>query len=209
MGVRTLVADERADLVAFLRTLSPDQWKASSLCASWQVRDVVAHLLYDATPFPRFLFEGARAGFSADRMNARTVEHWRGKDCGELIAALERSIGGGTFATVAPTLALADVLVHHQDIRRPLNRPRPIPPARLLRVLDHPDPFASPRCRIRGLRFAATDVAWSRGDGPEVRGPGEAIVMAIAGRSVALDDLSGDGVDVLRSRLRAGRTTAT
>jgi hypothetical protein len=51
------------------------------------------------------------------------------------------------------------------------------------------------------LRFAATDVSWSRGEGPEVKGTGEAIVMAIAGRSAALDDLSGDGVGLLRTRL--------
>jgi uncharacterized protein (TIGR03083 family) len=197
---RRLVADERTDLVNFLRTLTRDEWEAPSLCEGWRVRDVVAHLLYDAASLPRYLVEAAKAGFSAHRMNARAVERSTGMDRAQLVAALDRSVGGGVLATLVPSLALADVLVHHQDIRRPLNRPRAIPPARVLSVLHHPDPFTSPRRRTHGLRFAATDVSWSRGAGPEVLGTGEAIVMAIAGRPAALDDLRGDGVRVLRTR---------
>ena len=201
MGVRQLVADERTDLVAFLRTLTRDEREAPSLCAGWRVRDVVAHLLYDATPLPRYVLDTVRVGFSTHRGNARAVARWSGTESPQLVDAFERSVGGGVVATLVPSIALADVFVHHQDIRRPLNRPRTIAHARVLAVLDHPDPFASPRGRTRGLRFAATDVTWSRGDGPEIRGAGEAIVMAIAGRSAALDDLSGDGVGVLRTRL--------
>ena len=201
MGVRSLLADERTDLVAFLRTLSTEDWDAPSLCEGWRVRDVVAHLLYDTSPLPRYLLEAAKAGFSARRMNARAVGRSNGTDSASLVDALERSIGGGTFARFAPSLALADALIHHQDIRRPLNRPRAVPPERLLNVLDHPDPFASPRGRTRGLRFLATDVSWSRGDGLEIQGAGEAIAMAIAGRTAVLADLSGDGVETLRARL--------
>jgi len=200
MTARELVADERTDLVAFLRTLTSEEWVASSLCAGWRVRDVVAHLLYDTLPLPRYLLEVARAGFSADRMNARAVHRWNGSDPEQLVDAFEHSVGRGVFATLAPSLALADVLVHHQDIRRPLGRPRAIPAARVRRVLDHPDPFTSPRRRTRGLQFIATDLPWSSGDGPEVRGTGEALVMVIAGRAAALGDLAGDGVRVLRTR---------
>lgn len=201
MGVRSLLADERTDLVAFLRTLSAEDWEAPSLCEGWRVRDVVAHLLYDTSPLPRYLLEAAKAGFSARRMNAQAVKRSKDTPPATLVDALERSIGGGTFARFAPSLALADAVIHHQDIRRPLNRQRAVPPERLLNVLDHPDPFASPRGRTRGLRFVATDVSWSRGNGPEVRGAGEAIAMAIAGRPAALGDLSGNGVETLRARL--------
>ena len=38
---------------------------------------------------------------------------------------------------------------------------------------------------------------WSHGDGPEVKGPAEALVMTMAGRLVALDDLSGEGTATL------------
>jgi hypothetical protein len=41
---------------------------------------------------------------------------------------------------------------------------------------------------------------WSTGKGPEVTGPGEALVMVMAGRMVALDDLSGEGKAILHAR---------
>lgn len=47
--------------------------------------------------------------------------------------------------------------------------------------------------RIAGLKLTATDMDWSHGNGPEVKGPAEALVMMMAGRLVALDDLSGEG----------------
>lgn len=201
MGVRALVGDERSDLTAFLRTLTREEWEAPSLCEGWRVRDVVAHLLYDTIALPRYFADAVLAGLSVNRMNSRLVQRASARDPAELVDALDRSAQRGLVATVVPGIALADVLVHHQDIRRPLNRPRSIAPERLLRVLDHPDPFARPRLRTRGLRFIAADVEWAAGEGPEVHGTAEAIIMAVAGRPVALDELTGDGIAVLRRRL--------
>jgi hypothetical protein len=39
------------------------------------------------------------------------------------------------------------------------------------------------------------------GQGPEISGPSEALALAIGGRPVALDDLAGPGLPVLRGRL--------
>ena len=41
------------------------------------------------------------------------------------------------------------------------------------------------------------------GAGPEVRGPGEALYMALNGRTGAIDQLTGDGVPVLAGRIKA------
>ena len=71
---------------------------------------------------------------------------------------------------------------------------------RLIAVLSYPDPFAFPGKRTKGLRFIATDVDWAWGDGPEVRGPGEAIALAVVGRAAVLDELTGGGVPELRRR---------
>ena len=196
------MADERRDLVALLRTLSDAEWQAPSLCDGWQVRDVVAHLLYDTIPAPRYLGVMVRSRFSVDRINNRLVASERETPTSQLVDRLERSVGRGPFARVAPAAALADVLVHHQDIRRPLGRTRSIPHERLRSVLAHPDPFAFPWRHTRGLRFVATDVDWHKGNGPEVRGTGEAIALATVGRQVVLDELSGDGVPELRRRLQ-------
>lgn len=47
--------------------------------------------------------------------------------------------------------------------------------------------------RVRGVRLVATDLDWTFGRGPEVRGRGEAIVMAVAGRRAVLPELTGPG----------------
>ncbi len=55
--------------------------------------------------------------------------------------------------------------------------------------------------RVRGLTFAATDLAWTTGKGPAVEGPGEALLMAMAGRPAALPELSGPGHATLAARI--------
>lgn len=198
MATRRMVEQERQELADLLRTLTAEQWETESLCAGWQVRDVVAHLLYEATPPGAYVLETLRAGGSADRLNDLYVRRGRVMTIDELVAAFESTIGSGIAARFAPRIALADTMIHHQDIRRPLGLARDIPAERLLAVLRHPDPFLRPRRRMRGLCFHATDVHWQQGSGPLVTGPGEAIVMAVAGRAAALADLSGAGVDRLR-----------
>jgi hypothetical protein len=50
------------------------------------------------------------------------------------------------------------------------------------------------------LRLEATDVDWSTGEGSPVRGPCMALILAMVGRTAALAECDGDGVDALRSR---------
>jgi hypothetical protein len=54
--------------------------------------------------------------------------------------------------------------------------------------------------RINGVTLRMTDADWSYGSGPEVAGPGIAVLMAMVGRKIALGDLNGDGVAVLSGR---------
>jgi hypothetical protein len=51
------------------------------------------------------------------------------------------------------------------------------------------------------LRLEATDIDWTHGNGPTVSGDAEALLLAITGRTTALDRLSGDGLPTLRGRL--------
>ena len=53
---------------------------------------------------------------------------------------------------------------------------------------------------IGWARFEASDVGWSAGAGALVRGPGAALAFAMTGRTQTLDELTGDGVAVLRAR---------
>lgn len=98
------------------------------------------------------------------------------------------------------------MLIHGQDIRRPLGITREFDPGRLRVSLDM---LTSPRARLGfvakgrldGLHLQAMDLGWSAGTGLDVTGPAEALMLAMAGRRPALADLSGDGVAVLGARL--------
>jgi uncharacterized protein (TIGR03083 family) len=201
MRLREMVAAERADLVEFLRTLSDDDWLVPSLCEGWRVRDVVAHVLIDTIPITTYLGVSVRKR-SPDRINQHFVDQSKNLPTPELVRRLESTIDHGLVSRTMPSVILADLVVHHQDIRRPLGRHRTIEQARLLHVLRHPDPFANPRRITQGLKFAASDVDWTNGSGPEVWGTGEALALVIVGRSAVLDELEGDGVPLLAQRIR-------
>ncbi|MBF6213188.1 maleylpyruvate isomerase family mycothiol-dependent enzyme [Nocardia puris] len=194
-----MLAQERAELIELLHDLSDEDWETPSLCAGWRVRDVVGHLLSDNIAPVDYAGIVLRHRFAVDRVNETLVGKARSLSTAELVDRFEHRTG--KLSRFAPKLVLADTFVHQQDIRRPLNRPRTVPAERLAMVLAHPDPFASPWRNTKGLRFVATDVDWARGTGPEVRGTGEALALAMVGRTVALADLDGDGVAELRRRL--------
>lgn len=199
-----MIAAERIELLEFLRTLSVDEWLVPSLCEGWRVRDVVAHLLWDNVSIPRYLWVGAKYRHP-DRVNQHYVDRARDLPTSELLTGLESTIGGGWISRTMTAGVLADLVVHHQDIRRPLGRPRTIEPARLLHALRQPNRFAHPRRITKGLKLTATDLDWTTGAGPEVRGCGEAVAMAIVGRAAVLDELTGDGVAILAQRINAQR----
>jgi uncharacterized protein (TIGR03083 family) len=100
-------------------------------------------------------------------------------------------------------IALVDGMIHQQDIRRPLGQPRVIPPERLHRVLNNAlsSPATRGARRTRGARLIATDLDWSHGDGPEVTGPAEALLMAMTARPDAFDQLAGPGKALLAQRI--------
>jgi len=108
-----------------------------------------------------------------------------------------RPLGLGYFT---PAWALFEAVVHHQDMRRPLGAERTIPEDRLSLALDvvcRLPTGTGGRRRSRQVRLRATDMAWSHGTGPEVTGPAEAVLMALAGRVEALEDLDGPGAEIL------------
>ncbi len=115
-----------------------------------------------------------------------------------------RSAAANRKATTgaASVTALAHVLIHGQDVCRPLGIKRELPRTHLLPVADFVTTsfiFRAKR-RIAGFTLTATDMDWSHGQGPEVLGPAEALLMMMAGRSAALDNLSGEGKAALAAR---------
>ena len=205
-----LVRDERRDVLAFLRELTDQQWQAPSLCEGWRVRDVAAHLLVDAPVRElgavQVLARMARWRFDVHRANAWWVEHNADRPIPTLIDRFEESLAPGPISKLlGPQSQLRASVIHHQDMRRPLGLPRSVPAERMIAVLDvvlttKGSINLGSRQRAQGIRLTATDLDWSRGDGPEVTGPAEALLMALAGRRTALGELDGDGRDQLAAR---------
>ena len=89
-------------------------------------------------------------------------------------------------------------------LRRPRGAPAFLPgnrPEAILNFMVHSHAGYVARNRIEGVRFEATDIDWnSDTDGALVRGTADALVKAMSRRTGALDELEGDGVEVLRGR---------
>ena len=212
VDVGPLVAAERLELADFLDTLAPADWDVPSLCPAWRVRDVVAHIVYGPIePHTGTLLAVARCGFRANRAVAESARSWAEQEPAALVRRL-REIADDRRAPlfVTPTHVLADLLVHELDIRRPLRRSRPMPPeafrisADLLVEVGGPLAvvFArSPRRTVQGLRLVADDLGWTYGDGPEVHGSAEAVLLAITARPVERGELTGPGASTLLARI--------
>lgn len=194
---------ERTELADLLTTLTPEQWVAQSLCERWRVRDVVAHVMSfdDAGPLEML---GRVIRGRIVNANQMWVDELASLSTEQLLDRLQARLRPRGQATVfGGRLALLDVTIHHQDIRRPLGLPRRIPAERLRCVLG--DSLRTPELPgwrlARGLRLTTTDLDWSHGRGPELTGPAEAVLMAVAGRHSVIGELAGPGRRVLARRL--------
>ncbi|KUG61521.1 hypothetical protein AVL61_00925 [Kocuria rosea subsp. polaris] len=195
---------ERARLAEDLAGLDDMQWAEHSLCGRWTVEDVVAHLTAAAsTGRLRWLRSVLGARFDFDLHNQRRLEEHRGATPAETLRRF-RAVVGSTKAPSGDTAAwLGEVVVHSQDVRRPLGLPRTPPVGTVTAVARFfaGRDFAVPsRSTAQGLHLVATDGPFESGTGPLVRGTTLAIVMAMAGREAFCDDLTGEGVSILRSR---------
>lgn len=198
-----LAYEERSDLARYLATLTPQQWHASSLCAGWTVKDVVAHIVsYEGLRFWGLLRRFAKG--RVVRANEVGVEELAHMTPDELMGFLNEHLRPrGLTAAFGGMIGLVDGTIHHQDIRRALGHPRAVPTDRLTRILPliPSNPRLGAGRRIRGLRLRAVDVDWQHGTGPEVVGTGEALLMAMSGRRQVVGELEGDGAEILAERL--------
>jgi uncharacterized protein (TIGR03083 family) len=207
MSLLELARVERRDLLELLESLSPGEWQMPSLCEGWTVRDVVAHVLsYEELGPVQLVSRFARGWFLPDRVNAVGVREYRTRSPEELVTLLRQHLTpSGLTAGMGGAIGLTDCMIHQQDIRRPLGRPRTIPPERLLPVLKTAlfAPVIRGVLRVRDVRLVATDLDWNFGRGPEVRGNAEALLMAASGRRGLDGELDGPGADRLLRRIGA------
>jgi uncharacterized protein (TIGR03083 family) len=193
-----------ADLLA---GLAPEEWAVPSLCPGWTVRDVAGHLaIQHRLTVPAVVRELARARGSLDRMGRDSaVRHARSRSTDELVEEVRTLVGHRRFVPViSPLEVLTDLLVHARDIADPLGREHPWPPEAALAVADrlwnaplHLRREFSTRRRLAGCRLVASDADWAVGEGLEVSGALDDLVMLMARRESVLPRLSGPGLDRL------------
>lgn len=213
-----MYAAERSDVYEFLISLSPSQWEHPSLCEGWRNRDVAVHLLVDEPlqklGAPRALVKALGFRLSVHRINQWWVESNSARPTSSIAAAFDGPWEPGRISQlIGPTIGMRAMVIHHQDMRRPLGMFRVVPEERVVAALNV---VLTPRGSVnlgsfergKGLHLQADDVEWSWGDGPLVTGSAEAILMSVAGRTSALAELSGDGVAELSRRLSPGPVPA-
>jgi len=201
-----LARAEREDFARFLETLTPQQWEAPTLCDKWNVRQVAAHAIsFDELSGGQLVGRFVKGLLIVDRINDVGIADYADRSPEQLVALIrEYAHPHGLTAGFGGRIALTDNMIHQQDIRRALDLPRTIPAERLRTALDFSlyAPTIRGAWRARGVRLVADDSDWSHGKGAEVRGPGEALLMAMAGRRDALKDLSGPGMTDIAQRYR-------
>ena len=197
-----------------LSNLTAEQQVARSLCSAWSVHDVAAHLVVPLeVSTPKFLVAMLACRGNFDRANVRLTRTQARRPFAEIVEILRRKADSQfTPSGSGPAAPLTDLLIHGLDTRWPLGLAREIPPERARTSLTF---LTQTRARgvvckgiLNGLRLEASDIDWAQGSGPTVTGDTEALLLAITGRTAALDHLSGDGVPTMRSRLSlsAGRS---
>jgi len=205
MDTWDMIHTERAGLADELAALPADAWDRPSLLPGWKVRDVVAHMIATARMTPPKFFAGmAGAGFRFNTFSEKNIAKVEsGRTDVDLVAEFRAAVNART-APPGPTVSwLGETVVHGNDVFRALGGYREHPVEHVTTVAEFysgSNLLIGAKNRIESVTLAATDTDWRHGTGPEVNGTTIALVMAMTGRSVALDDLSGPGVEVLRSR---------
>jgi uncharacterized protein (TIGR03083 family) len=195
---------ERREMAETWTAMSPGQWTAQSWCQGWSVQDTAGHIVAAAeqTP-PNFYKELASAGFRFNVFTDRGARRLAAAGPDELVRRL-RARTSTTNHPPAPVMAmLGEIVVHGEDIRRPLGLKHQPPEEALVAVADswkNSNLLIGSKRRITGLRLQATDTEWVHGDGPEVSGPLLSLILAMTGRKDVHPDLTGEGVAELGRR---------
>jgi uncharacterized protein (TIGR03083 family) len=197
--IRNEISRLRRHFADRIESLDETAWNSPSWCEGWRMRDVLSHLVQNAERTYRSLtLDLIRGGFrpdpSMDKAAKRLGEVPVPELADRLRVAAEREL---RLPGSSEAMGLADVLVHCADAFRPVGLDADLPPADAPPALDalwgagRVVVHAAPQ---RGRRLVATDLDWSRGSGPEVRGKGMDLLLLVANRRQVLPCLDGPGL---------------
>ena len=195
--LQPVVAAEFVALADLLDSATDTQWDTPSLCAGWRVREVIAHMTMAARyPEDKFMAELRRCDFDFGRLSNEIASRDAVLPSAELVANLRSDVlqhwtppGGGYHG------ALNHVVVHGLDVTVPLGVPRRSPDSTIRVVLDDlttggiHERFGM---GIDGRTLLATDIDWSYGSGPPLRGTAEDLALVLCGRTVPAGRIEGE-----------------
>jgi uncharacterized protein (TIGR03083 family) len=199
-----MVHAERRVLSDFLSGLTPEQWTARTWCDKWNVQELVGHLVAAGSiTFGHFAGGFIKSGFNFDKFVDGDLRSYAAGSPADTKARFDSIINSSRKPPGPAYVALGEVMVHGEDIRRSLGHVGEHPTEHLTTLADAYKKTGKPlngKRRSEGLSFTATDIEWSTGSGPEVKGPAMSLILAMVGRKGALADCSGPGVETLCSR---------
>lgn len=200
MATWNLAAKARNDFADMIEALSPEQLEQPTFCTEWTARGVLAHVTgFVETGFPKFMATIVKNRFDFDKVTLDLARTQLARPVGDVIAALRAKATKSAAMPMFPeAMTVSDMAIHTQDVRRPLGLDGTLDDA----VLDSALEFLTThkmattlvdRKPLEGVRLVATDRDWSFGEGDEITGTAEALMMGMAGRPV-LDELTGPGL---------------
>jgi uncharacterized protein (TIGR03083 family) len=174
-----------ADLLA---SAPAGTWDASSLCAGWQVRHVVAHVTMPARMTPaQFGAEMAAAGGDFGVLSDTVAARDASLPLPDQLAALRSPVlhawqppGGGAVG------ALSHAVIHSLDVTVALDRPAVAPEEAVVALLDQLTAASGAWFGIdlTGVRLEAADTGWSWGSGETVRAGSGDLLALLSGRTL-------------------------
>lgn len=201
----SMIQTERTALAKDLADISDAQWNMQSLCSNWTVQQALAHLSAAASIGPfRWFTSVAGARFDFGLHNSRRLAEQLGDSPAQTLERFTQIIPSRVAPFGATEAWLGEVIVHAQDIRVPLGLKRlpSIDACTSVAQFYAAKDFAVPsKKNSTGLRLESTDGPFATGAGPLVSGTTMDLVMAMAGRGIFAERLTGAGVKILRSRI--------
>ncbi len=186
--LQSWVAPTYQGLAGLLPETAGDIWDASTLCDTWRVRHVVAHVTMPARMTPgQFGAEMAAAGGDFAVLSDTVAERDASLPVAELLDQLRSPAlhawqppGGGAAG------ALSHAVIHSLDVTVALGRPPVAPTAGVTAVLDQ---LTASGGAVFGVdltdtRLEAVDTEWAWGAGHLVRAESGCLVALVSGRAL-------------------------
>lgn len=201
-----VVHQERQALIDDLAVLEPDDWNTPSLCTGWDVHDVLAHLVDSAkTTRLGFVRRMVAAGFDFDRDNAVGITREKAAHPRDTLNAFKAVRSHTATPPAALATRLVESFVHGEDVRRPLKIVRNYSPAHVAEALAYQVKtsvsMGGGKESAQGWHLIASDTPFEHGDGPKIHGPAIALLLAVSGRPVGADELTGPGAHIFVTEL--------